>query len=91
MMTASPNDVCLTAHDGKHRIIATIGSNIIMRSITSYRRRRCIIFNLQGYTSIHLQKCDIVIPDSRDKLKKEEIIFDYHSLMYDYNEIHVIK
>ena len=23
MMTALPNDVCLTAHDGKHRIIAT--------------------------------------------------------------------
>jgi len=22
MMTASPNDVCLTAHNGKHRIIA---------------------------------------------------------------------
>ena len=29
MMTASPNDVCLTAHDGKHHIIATKGSNII--------------------------------------------------------------
>ena len=35
MMTASPNDVrfandvCLTAHWSKHRIIATIGSNII--------------------------------------------------------------
>ena len=29
MMTASPNDVCLTAHWGKHRIIATNGSNII--------------------------------------------------------------
>jgi len=29
MMTASPNDVCLTARWGKHRIIATNGSNII--------------------------------------------------------------
>jgi len=29
MMTASPNDACLTAHWGKHRIIATNGSNII--------------------------------------------------------------
>ena len=29
MMTASPNDACLTAHYGKHRIIATNGSNII--------------------------------------------------------------
>ena len=35
MMTATPNDVrfandvCLTAHWGKHRIIATSGSNII--------------------------------------------------------------
>ena len=35
MMTALPNDVrfandvCLTAHWGKHRIIATSGSNII--------------------------------------------------------------
>ena len=36
MMTASPNDVryandvCLRAHRGKHRIIATKGSNIIL-------------------------------------------------------------
>ena len=36
MMTATPNDVrfandvCLTAHWGKHRIIATNGSNIIL-------------------------------------------------------------
>ena len=29
MMTATPNDVCLTAHWSKHRIIATNGSNII--------------------------------------------------------------
>ena len=35
MMWVSPNDVrfandvCLAAHDGKHRIIATNGSNII--------------------------------------------------------------
>jgi len=29
MMTATPNDVCLTAHWGKHRITATNGSNII--------------------------------------------------------------
>jgi len=29
-MTATPNDVCLTAHWGKHRIIATEGSNIIL-------------------------------------------------------------
>ena len=38
MMTASPNDVCLTAHWGKHRIIATNGSNIILseaKNITS--------------------------------------------------------
>ena len=30
VMTASPNDVCLRAHRGKHRIIATNGSNIIL-------------------------------------------------------------
>ena len=30
MMTASPNDVCLTAYDGKHRIIASETSNIIL-------------------------------------------------------------
>ena len=30
MMTASPNDACLRAHRGKHRIIATKGSNIIL-------------------------------------------------------------
>ena len=29
MMTASPNDACLTAHWGKRRIIATNESNII--------------------------------------------------------------
>ena len=30
MMTASPNDVCLAAHWGKHRIIASETSNIIL-------------------------------------------------------------
>ena len=30
MMTTTPNDVCLAAHWGKHRIIATNGSNIIL-------------------------------------------------------------
>jgi len=30
MMTATPNDACLTAHDGKHRIIASETSNIIL-------------------------------------------------------------
>ena len=30
MMTASPNDVCLRAHKGKHRIIASETSNIIL-------------------------------------------------------------
>ena len=30
MMTASPNDVCLTAHWGKHRIIESETSNIIL-------------------------------------------------------------
>jgi len=30
MMTASPNDVCLTAQWGKHRIIASETSNIIL-------------------------------------------------------------
>ena len=29
MMTASPNDVCLRAHGGKHRIIASETSNIM--------------------------------------------------------------
>lgn len=33
----------MTVHDGKHRILATIGSNIIMQSMTSYRRRRYIV------------------------------------------------
>jgi hypothetical protein len=41
MMTASPNDVryandvCLRAHRGKHRIIATVGSNIILSEAKS--------------------------------------------------------
>ena len=30
MMTASPHDVCLRAHKGKHRIIASETSNIIL-------------------------------------------------------------
>ena len=30
MMTAAPNDVCLRAHKGKHRIIASETSNIIL-------------------------------------------------------------
>ena len=30
MMAASPNDVCLRAHKGKHRIIASETSNIIL-------------------------------------------------------------
>ena len=37
------NDVASLMFWGKHRIIATNGSNIIMQGITSYRRRRCII------------------------------------------------
>lgn len=37
VMTASPNDVCLTAHWGKHRIIAE------RRGATSYLRSKCII------------------------------------------------
>ena len=37
MMTASPNDVCLTAHRGKHRIIAE------RSEATSYLRSKCII------------------------------------------------
>ena len=37
MMTASPNDVCLAAHWGKHRIIAK------RSGATSYLRSKCII------------------------------------------------
>ena len=37
MMTASPNDVCLTSHWGKHRIIAK------RSGATSYLRSKCII------------------------------------------------
>ena len=37
MMTASPNDVCLRAHRGKHRIIAE------RSGATSYLRSKCII------------------------------------------------
>ena len=37
MMTATPNDVCLRAHKGKHRIIAT------RSGATSYLRSKCII------------------------------------------------
>ena len=37
MMTATPNDVCLTAHWGKHRIIAE------RSGATSFLRSKCII------------------------------------------------
>ena len=37
MMTATPNDVCLRAHKGKHRIIAE------RSGATSYLRSKCII------------------------------------------------
>ena len=37
MMTAAPNDVCLTAHWGKHRIIAA------RSGATSFLRSKCII------------------------------------------------
>ena len=37
VMTASPNDVCLRAHRGKHRIIAE------RSGATSYLRSKCII------------------------------------------------
>ena len=44
MMTATPNDVCLTAHLGKHRIIATKRSNIIFaKQMHHIAARRCII------------------------------------------------
>jgi hypothetical protein len=37
MMTAAPNDVCLAAHWGKHRIIAE------RSGATSYLQGKCII------------------------------------------------
>jgi len=37
MMTASPNDVCLTGHWGKHRIMAE------RSGAASYLRSKCII------------------------------------------------
>ena len=56
MMTASPNDACLAAHDGKHRIIANEMSNIIMHSITSYRQRRYIILPYSEENKLMLEK-----------------------------------
>ena len=48
------NDVCLTAHGGKHHITATGGSNIILSEAkTSYRRRRCIIYDIKGCALIY--------------------------------------
>ena len=45
VMTASPNDVCLTAHWGKHHIIAeqSGATSFWAKRKSSYRRRRCII------------------------------------------------
>ena len=45
MMTASPNDVCLRAHRGKHRIIAK------RSGAASYLRSKCIISPWAMYAS----------------------------------------
>ena len=50
MMTASPKDVCLTAHCGKHRIIAE------RSGATSYLRSKCII-SPQGDASFEDIQC----------------------------------
>ena len=44
MMTAAPNDMCLAAHWGKHRIIAA------QSGATSYLQSKCII-SLKGDAS----------------------------------------
>ena len=43
---AVADDVCLQAHRSKHRIIASVASNIIVRSITSCCYRQYIIENI---------------------------------------------
>ena len=61
MMTASPNDVCLTAHCGKHRIIATEGSNIIFAKQMHHIAVGDASFDdIQGYALIYSQKCGII-------------------------------
>ena len=61
MMTATPNDVCLTAHWGKHRIIATNGSNIILseaKNIISTQGDASLRYKV--YALIYCRKCDIM-------------------------------
>ena len=48
MMTASPNDVYLRAHRGKHRIIATVGSNIILSEAKNIISRSDASFDKQA-------------------------------------------
>ncbi len=56
MMTASPNDVCLRAHRGKHRIIATNGRNIIFAKQMHHIAAGDASFeDIQGYALIYLQ------------------------------------
>ena len=53
MMTATPNDAWLATIYGKHRIIANDMSNIIMRSITSYRASDISLKNATIYDIIN--------------------------------------
>ena len=48
---AFANDVCLRAHKGKHRIIAkqSGATSFWAKRKTSYRRRRCIIWQTVGF------------------------------------------
>ena len=67
MMTASPNDVryandvCLRAHRGKHRIIATKGSDIIFAKQMHHIAEGDASFK-NIYALIYLEKCDIINP-----------------------------
>ena len=72
MMMATPNDVRfandvrLTAHCGKHRIIATGGSNIIFAKQMHHIAAGDASFeDIQGFALIYLQKCGIINTESR--------------------------
>ena len=76
MMTASPNDVCLAAHWGKHRIIAK------RSGATSYLRSKCIISPqamhhlkvYKAYALIYLQKHGIIKSSINKTLEVQEMI-----------------
>ena len=85
MMLATPNDVryandvCLTAHDGKHRIIATSGSNIIMseaNNITFAQAKTSFFYRTKvkrKYNTLHLAGKEVCKKDEEKGASHKDV------------------